>query len=105
VFPAQCRHADLLCGFPAVDTLTVMRRIISLVEIERLGHQTSCKTYMSADMADDQFPPEKTLLRAEALARAVLNLPPERQKDVPKKRGVSKRKAGKAAKPSPSKPS
>jgi hypothetical protein len=56
-------------------------------------------------MDSDQYPPEEAQRRAEALARAVLGMPPERQKDVPRTRGVSKRKAGKAAKPSPSTPS
>jgi hypothetical protein len=54
---------------------------------------------------DDQYPAGEVKCRAEALARAVLSLPPERQKDVPQTRAVSKRKAEKAAKPSPSTPS
>src|SRR4051794_27359934 len=55
--------------------------------------------------AHDTLPADEAERRAEALARAVLSLPPQRQKDVRHPRGVSKRKAGKAPKPSPSKPS
>ena len=41
----------------------------------------------------DTFDEQEVERRAEALARAVLSMPPERQKDVPRTRPMSKRKA------------
>jgi hypothetical protein len=42
----------------------------------------------------DRYSDEEVRQRTKALARAVLSMPPKPQKDVPRKRAESKRKAG-----------
>jgi hypothetical protein len=52
----------------------------------------------------ERYSPEEAQRRVEAMIRASRR-PPLHLKDVPRKRPQAKRKAGRAAKPSPSEPS
>jgi hypothetical protein len=49
---------------------------------------------------EDSYPAQEAQRRFEIALRAALNTPPKPLKDMPRKRPESKRKAGKAAKPS-----
>ena len=54
-----------------------------------------------SDVEQADYSPEEAQRRFEAALRAALNTLPRPQKDVPRTRPESKRKAGRAARPHP----